>query len=111
MDRRESDWKKFKKLKESALERFCESVLEESRKLCDGKNMTAYEAYLDLYQFIQERDKKLSIVFDGHSRSRADQQLRDMYIMGLITDSELSQFSEKTQSYVNLWIGDAQDST
>ena len=111
MDRRESDWKKFKKLKESALERFCESVLEESRKLCDGKNTTAYEAYLDLYQFIQERDKKLSIAFDGHSRSRADQQLRDMYIMGLITDSKLSQFSEKTQSYVNLWIGDAQDST
>ena len=60
---RESDWKKFTKLKKIALEQFCESVLDESRMLCD------------------------------------------MYIKGLVTDEELSEFSEETQSHVTWQSG------
>jgi len=102
MQGRESDWKKFTKLKKVALERFCESVLDESRMLCDRENLTAHEKYLDIYEIIQKRDQELSRVFDGHSRSRADHQLRDMYNRGLVTDEELSRFSEETQSLVLL---------
>lgn len=100
MKSHESDWKRFSKLRKIALERFCESVLEESRELCDRENLTAHERYLDLYQIIRTRDKELARAFDGPSRSRADLQLRSMYIMGLVTDSELSKFSEHTQSFV-----------
>jgi hypothetical protein len=107
MHGRESDWKKFTKLKKIALERFCESVLDESRMLCDRENLTSHERYLDLYKIIQKRDKELGRAFDGHSRSRADQQLRDMYNKGLVTDEELSKFSEETQSFVTLRFGDA----
>jgi hypothetical protein len=48
MHGRESDWKKFTKLKKIALERFCDSVLEESRKLCDKENSTSHDNYLAL---------------------------------------------------------------
>lgn len=102
MQGRESDWKKFTKLKKIALERFCESVLNESRLLCDREDLTAHEKYLEIYEIIQKRDRELGRTFDGHSRSRADQQLRDMYNRGLVTDDELSKFSEKTRNLVTL---------
>jgi len=111
MHGRESDWKKFTKLKKIALERFCESVLDESRVLCDRENLTAHERYLDLYKIIQKRDKQLGRVFDGHSRSRADQQLRDMYNKSLVTDDELSKFSEETQKFVKLRFVHTSDGT
>ena len=102
MQGRESDWKKFTKLKKIALERFCESVLDESRVLCDREDLTAHERYLDLYKIIQKRDMEPGRAFDCHSRSRADQQLLAIYNMGLITDEELSKFSEETQNLVLL---------
>ena len=106
---RESDWKKFTKLKKIALERFCASVLDESRVLCEKETLTAYERYHDLYKIIHKRDKELGRVFDGHSRSRADQQLRDMYNKGLVTDEELSKFSEETQNLVTLRFAHVSD--
>ena len=109
MHDRESDWNKFTKLKKIALERFCESVLDESRMLYDKENLTAHERYLELYRVIQKRDKELCRAFDGHSRSRADQQLREMYIKGLVTDDELSKFSEETRNFVTCRFGDASD--
>lgn len=111
MQGRESDWKQFTKLKKIALERFCESVLDESRVLCDREDLTAHERYLELYEIIQKRDRELARAFDGHSRSRADQQLRDMYSMGLVTDNELSQFSEVTRNLVLLRFTDDFDVT
>ncbi len=106
MQGRESDWKKFTKLKKIALERFCESVLVESRVLCDREDLTAHERYSELYKIIQKRDRELGRAFDGHSRSRADQQLRDMYNKGLVTDDELSKFSEKTRNLILLRFTD-----
>ena len=79
--------------------------------LCDRENLTAHEKYLELYEIIQKRDQELGRVFDGHSRSRADQQLRDMYNKGLVTDDELSKFSEETQNLVKLWFAHASDVT
>ena len=77
--------------------------------LCDRENLTAHEKYLDIYKIIQKRDYELGRVFDGHSRSRADQQLRDMYNKGLVTDDELSKFSEETQNLVKLRFTHASD--
>jgi hypothetical protein len=111
MQGRESDWKKFTKLKKIALERFCKSILDESQVLCDRENLTAHEKYIDMYKIIRKRDKELGRVFDGHSRSRADQQLRDMYNKGLVTEDELSKFSEETQNLVTLRFVHASDVT
>jgi hypothetical protein len=102
MQGRESDWKKFTKLKKVALERFCDAVLDEARALCDKENMTAHERYLELYEAIQNRDKEIVRAFDGHSRSRADFQLRHMYVLGLLTEDEVSQFSENTRKFVTM---------
>ena len=100
MHGREKDWKKFTKLKEIALERFCKKVLEDSRKICDKEDKTAHQNYLDLYSIIRKRDKELAGAFNGHSRSQADLQLLTIYNLGLLTDDELSEFSEETQKFV-----------
>jgi len=106
MHNREADWKKFTKLKKVALERFCQSILNESQALCAKETLTAHERYLQLYRIIQTRDEELGRAFDGHSRSRADLQLREMYIKGLVTDDELSQFSSETQGLVTFRLSD-----
>ncbi len=103
MQIRESDWKKFKKLKSVALERFCESVLSESIALARKSGASAYDRYVDLYQLFRERDKVLASVFDGLSRSKADLQLGLMYARGIVTDSELSQLSDNTQAIARVW--------
>ena len=103
MQIRESDWKKFKKLKSVALERFCESVLSESIELARRSGASAYDRYVDLYQLLRERDKVLASVFDGLSRSKADLQLGLMYARGIVNDSELSQFSDNTQEIARAW--------
>jgi hypothetical protein len=111
MHGREADWKKFTKLKKVALERFCEKVLDESRKICDRENTTAHENYLALYEVIRKRDQELARIFDDHSRSRADLQLLGMYNFELVSDDDLSQFSEEIRSFVT-WQNerDADDS-
>ena len=100
MQNRESDWNKFTALKALALERFCVSILDQSIELCGKKDSTAHRQYLLLYNYIVQCDKDIRDAFDGHSRSRAELQLQLMFWRGLVTEEELSEFSEETQSYV-----------
>jgi hypothetical protein len=52
----ESDWKKFKKIKEAALERFCGTILNDVSAGLDSKtNPTNHGKYLYLYRL----DRKL----------------------------------------------------
>ena len=103
MHDRESDWKEFKILKSNALERCCESVLSEFIELARRPGASEYDRYVDLYQLLRARDKVLASVFDELSRSTADLQLGVMYARGIVTDDELSQFSEKTQEIARSW--------
>jgi hypothetical protein len=95
---KESEWKKFKKLKEKCLERYCKSILEESKEICTIVDMKSnHERYIELYQLIRQRDKELGTAFDGLSRSKADFQLMMMYKMGLVNENELDVFEPETK--------------
>jgi hypothetical protein len=93
---KESEWKKFKRLKEQCLERYCEEVLNDAQKICvlDGKSN--HERYIELYQLMRNKDKGLGKAFDGLSRSLAHSQLLLMYRMGLVQESELDEFEADT---------------
>ena len=53
-----------------------------------------------MYELLQERDEALARAFDDFRRSTALMQLAIMRRMGLLTDDELSVFSEQTQQTV-----------
>jgi len=97
---KESEWKKFKKLKDICLERFCERVLTNANSILDAKDKKSLDRYYDLYQLIQDEDKNLEKAFNGLSRSRAFMQLLLMYRMELVEESELDEFEDETKNEI-----------
>ena len=92
---KESDWKLFKKVKESALEKFCAEALSGIDEAMNKEDGSFHGKYLNVYRLIENADNKLSLLFDGHSRSKAVIQLMLMRREGLVTDSELEGMSEE----------------
>jgi hypothetical protein len=97
---KESDWKKFKIIKEKALEKFCRIALDEFREAMDDESNHIHNRYLLNYKLVQNRDKQMSLLFEGHSRSKAWLQLIAIRGEGLADEelvAELSdEFREKT---------------
>lgn len=97
---KESEWKKFKKLKDLCLERFCDRVLREAENICKSDDKTAHERYSDLYKLIMERDKELADAFDGLNRNKAFIQLMLMYRLGLVEEKQLDEFEYETKKSI-----------
>lgn len=96
----ESDWKKFTKLKETALSRFCERVLAEVDAVRANVTLSSHDQYLEIFALIEKRDRELAQIFDYHSRSKALFQLDLIVSRGLLEDEELSQFTEVTRKII-----------
>jgi len=96
----ESDWKHFKNMRAILLERFCERALSDLATLAQSPKGSAHDRYLRAYKLIHERDKKLATAFNDFRRSTAIMQLGIMRQMKLLTDEELSIFSDPTQNYI-----------
>lgn len=92
---KESDWKKFKKIKELALERFCAEALADFEEAIQKDDLSNHGKYLYLYKLVENADKRLSILFDGHSRSKAQLQLTLIRSEGLVDDHELEGLSDE----------------
>jgi hypothetical protein len=80
---KESDWKKFKLVKDLALERFCAVAMTDFEEVIKKENSSNHEKYLYLYKLVQITDKRLGLLFDGHSRSKAQVQLMFLRSEGL----------------------------
>ena len=91
----ESDWKVFKKIKEQAIESFCNRALDEFRELIDDNQEPSHNRYLLLYRLVENRDKQMSLLFDNHSRSKATLQLMGIRAEGLANEKMLSELSPK----------------
>ena len=98
----ESDWKKFKNIKELALERFCASILDDiSEGLSSKKHSTNHGKYLYLYKLIENYDKQIAILFNEHSRSKAVSQLMMLRQKDLVLEEELNSLSSELQDRAN----------
>ncbi len=96
----ESDWKKFRRLREVALERFCDRTLQEIAKLAADASSGLHQRYLKIYTLMQRRDREMGRAFDDPRRSWALQQLSVMYALGLLEVGELDAFTDKTREVV-----------
>lgn len=100
----ESDWKIFRQLHKVALERFCQSVLNESELLQRDSTRSAYERYIALYQLFHKHNKEVARLFDDFRRSTAVLQLAAIKEQGLLTDEEFARFSQETQNRVEMLL-------
>ena len=98
MSIRESDWKIFKRLRAMALERFSQRVLDECQEICSKRDSPAHERYGELYGLIHERNRDMALAFDNFSRSSALLCLQLIRMHDLLTETEVAEFSEETQS-------------
>lgn len=97
----DSDWKIFKKIKEKALDKYCERALEHVEKTIWNSDATNQERFLALFDFMQESNTKLGDIFDAHSRSRAFFQLLLMRREGLVEDEDLEGLTEEILEFTN----------
>ena len=100
MDIKESDWKIFRKVRELALERYCQRVLEDVRRVVDKKSSSSHERYLELWELLRDRDKTIAIAFNDARRSQAIIQLMNIDAENLLTEDELNQFSDETRERI-----------
>lgn len=96
----ESDWRRFKEVHATLLERYCCRILREVAALSEGTQGSAHDRYLKVYKLIKERDRQMANAFDDYRRSTAVMQLAIMRRMKLLTDEELAVFSEQTRTRV-----------
>ncbi len=98
----ESDWRVFRKLREVALERFCERVLGEIGEIAAGTATSYHQRYLEIFKLVDRRDDELARAFNDSRRSTALLQLAAIRSHGLITDEELSSFTAATQEAIQM---------
>jgi len=96
----ESDWRRFKEVHTRLLDRYCSRILEEVAGATRDAGGSAHDRYLKVYKLIEEHDKQMANAFDDFRRSTAVMQLGIMRRMKLLTDEELSLFSEQTRTRV-----------
>jgi hypothetical protein len=92
-DIKESDWKIFKGLRELALERFCERVLDEVAQIGSDATKSKHARYIAIYRLVHERDKDIVPIFDFLRRSTAYRQICAFRTNDLLTVEELRQLS------------------
>lgn len=110
---KESDWKRFRSLRQFALERFCERVLLDIGRIGADAGKSQHERYLDVYRLIHDRDEELGRAFNDLIRSKATGQIALIRSLGLLTEEELAGFSEELRGILHLYsssgtcVGDA----
>ena len=100
---KESDWKQLRQLKDVALERLCQRTLEDLQRTALAPSQTWHERYLQVYSLIHEHDKEIADIFNDLRRSTAQLRLMMMRTAGLVTDEEMSRFTEETQKASRPW--------
>lgn len=101
----ESDWKVLRSVKDAALERLCERVMDECRMVMDDRSLSAHQRYLKMFKLIQDRDEDLAHAFDDMRRSRAVQRISWMRYLGLFTEEEWERFSPRTRDTAQFLAG------
>ena len=99
-DIRESDWKHFRKVHRTALERHCEQTLARVAEIASDESRDAHERYLETYDYIRERNKEVASTFDDFRRSTAVSHIVLLSRMDLVSEGDLRLFSEDVLSVV-----------
>ena len=96
----ESDWKRFHRLREEALDRFCQRILEEVAGILSGPDRSHHEKFLEAHRILMIRNEEMAKAFDAPARSRTILQLALIHDLGLLGPNDLIEMTSKTQDQV-----------
>ncbi len=96
----DSDWKRFRDMQPEVIDRFCRGVLKEAEAILADESRSAQERYGGLYGLMRDRDEVMADMFNGLSRTHAIIMLLHQCRRSLISDAELSEFSEPTRRWI-----------
>jgi hypothetical protein len=96
----ESDWKLYSKRVSEWRERYLQNKNREIIGILSGEGGTPTERFWDAKKRMQEEAKILDNCFDGHGRSKMLGNLLLMRHHGMITDSDLVEFSRPLQERI-----------
>ncbi|HAY26385.1 MAG TPA: hypothetical protein PK440_21175 [Candidatus Accumulibacter phosphatis] len=96
----ESDWRLFRKLHAVALERFYARLLNEI-EAASAAETGSHQRYLDICRIIERGNLELSVTFSDLRRSTALLRIVSLRDRALLTEDELSGFSQQVVEVVN----------
>jgi hypothetical protein len=104
----EYDWKLYSVLRPVAHERMCTRIMTDVEKIVLDKSIAPYERIDASEELLKAGQKELYWAFGvfRFSRHEARSHLLGLCARGLITDQELSGFSEETQEWVRHCLAD-----
>jgi hypothetical protein len=97
----ESDWRVFRELRPVWLERYCAKLNQQVIKKLSDSRRSEHERYIDVYRFIQKKDRDLGDAFNDFRRSTATRQISIIRTLGVVTEQEVARFSEQTQRFTS----------
>ena len=100
----ESDCEILRHVHPLALERFRERVLGEVEGVVHNSTQDHHARYLEIFKLVQQRDRKISRIFDDPRRSSALTMLAHMRSEGLLTDEEFSSLSQETRNAIEAFL-------
>jgi hypothetical protein len=100
----EADWKRWRKLSEVALERYCANVLGQVAKFKEGSD-SSHARYVKLFAHLRKCDDQLASVFNDQRRSTAYFQIAAAVQLGIIDRDDLDELSDETQAVVEMLAG------
>jgi hypothetical protein len=96
----EKDWKHMRSMKPRVLNDACARILADVEASVRKRDERNHEAYLGLWALLKKKDAEIASMFDDFKRSTALFKLAAWYRYGLVSDSELTLFTEETQNMV-----------
>ncbi|MDO7900147.1 hypothetical protein [Pseudomonas citrulli] len=97
----DTDWKHYNKLRDLALERFCQGVLADAQTIIQNNAVSAHVRYGVLYGLMRDRDKSLAMAFNVSRRRDISLSLRLLIAYDLLSDQELEVLSEELRERVS----------
>ncbi len=97
----EPDWKIFRELHQTALQRFAERSLKSVSQAQARSGKSSHEIFQDLYRLINDKNKEVARLFDDFRRSTALHSLLGFKDEDLLTEKEISLFSEETRKWLD----------
>ena len=101
----EKDWKLLRSMKDAKLNLACEQILGSVGSEIINKGNENHKAYLEVWKKVQAGDDDIAEMFNDLRRSNAVLKLAAWKRHGLLTQSELNEFSEETQSAILAFAG------
>lgn len=97
----ERDWKKLRAMQDKLLNVACKQILNKVSAIIESNKDNHHESYLALWKLLKKEDNEIATMFDDVKRSNAIYKIAAWYRNKLITDDDLTLFSDETQEIIH----------